>query len=129
MSDDDIAQANTNVLYPIANKLFPAPWSYLAVLSTILSTIGTMETQILQFSRSMYAMARDEMLHPRYSRIHPEWQTPWVAAASWSVSFPCCWAAGGKPAVRRAEAARRRAQYPRRGSARRRPVIWPVRSG
>ena len=79
LSDDEIAQANTNVLYAIANKLFPAPWSYLAVLSTILSTIGTIETQILQFSRSMYAMARDEMLHPRYSKIHPEWKTPWVA--------------------------------------------------
>ncbi|MGB7501738.1 MAG: APC family permease, partial [Azonexus sp.] len=79
LSDDEIAEANTNVLYAIANKLFPPPWSYLAVLSTILSTIGTIETQILQFSRSMYAMARDDMLHPRYSRIHPEWQTPWVA--------------------------------------------------
>jgi amino acid transporter len=79
LTDDEIAEANTNVLYAIANKLFPPPWSYLAVLSTILSTIGTIETQILQFSRSMYAMARDDMLHPRYSKIHPEWQTPWVA--------------------------------------------------
>ena len=79
LSDDEIAEANTNVLYAIANKLFPPPWSYLAVLSTILSTIGTIETQILQFSRSMFAMARDDMLHPRYARIHPEWQTPWVA--------------------------------------------------
>ncbi len=79
LTDEEIAQANTNVLYAIANKLFPTPWNYLAVLSTILSTIGTIETQILQFSRSMFAMARDEMLHPRYARIHPEWQTPWVA--------------------------------------------------
>lgn len=79
LTDDEIAQANTNVLYAIANKLFPAPWSYLAVLSTLLSTIGTIETQILQFSRSMFAMARDDMLHPRYAEIHPKWQTPWVA--------------------------------------------------
>ena len=79
LSDDEIARANTNVLYAIANKLFPKPWNYLAVLSTILSTIGTIETQILQFSRSMFAMARDEMLHPRYAKIHPEWQTPWLA--------------------------------------------------
>lgn len=79
LSDDEIAQANTNVLYAIANKLFPAPWNYLAVLSTILSTVGTIETQILQFSRSMFAMARDEMLHPRYAAIHREWRTPWVA--------------------------------------------------
>ena len=79
LSDEEIARANTNVLYAIANKLFPAPWNYLAVFSTILSTVGTIETQILQFSRSLFAMARDDMLHPRYSQVHPEWQTPWVA--------------------------------------------------
>jgi amino acid transporter len=79
LTDDEIEIANTNVLYAIANKLFASPWSYLAVLSTILSTIGTIETQILQFSRSMFAMARDNMLHPRYAKIHPEWQTPWIA--------------------------------------------------
>jgi len=81
LTDEEIATANTNVLYAIADKLFPKPWSYLAVLSTILSTIGTIETQILQFSRSMFAMARDNMLHPRYAKIHREWQTPWVATA------------------------------------------------
>ncbi|HPY42631.1 MAG TPA: APC family permease, partial [Thiolinea sp.] len=79
LTDEEIATANTNVLYAIADKLFPKPWSYLAVLSTILSTIGTIETQILQFSRSMFAMSRDSALHPRYAKIHPEWQTPWVA--------------------------------------------------
>ena len=79
LTDDEIAKANTNVLFAIADKLFPTPWNYLAVLSTILSTIGTIETQILQFSRSLFAMARDKMLHPRYASIHPEWQTPWVA--------------------------------------------------
>jgi amino acid transporter len=79
LTDEEIATANTNVLYAIADKLFPKPWSYLAVISTILSTIGTIETQILQFSRSMFAMARDNALHPRYAKIHPEWQTPWVA--------------------------------------------------
>ena len=79
LTDEEIATANTNVLYAIADKLFSSPWSYLAVLSTILSTIGTIETQILQFSRSMFAMARDNMLHTRYAKIHPEWQTPWIA--------------------------------------------------
>lgn len=79
LSDEEIAQANTNVLFAIASKLFPAPWNYLAVLSTILSTVGTIETQLLQFSRSMFAMARDRMLHPRYAKVHLEWKTPWVA--------------------------------------------------
>jgi amino acid transporter len=79
LTDKEIATANTNVLYAVADKLFPKPWSNLAVLSTILSTIGTIETQILQFSRTMFAMSRDSMLHKRYSHIHPEWQTPWLA--------------------------------------------------
>ena len=79
LTDEEIAAANTIVLYAIANKLFPTPWNYFAVLSTILSTIGTIETQILQFSRSLFAMSRDNMLHPRYAAIHPEWQTPWLA--------------------------------------------------
>ncbi|MBI3713914.1 MAG: APC family permease [Burkholderiales bacterium] len=79
LTDEEIATANTNVLYAVADKLFPRPWNYLAVLSTVLSTIGTIETQILQFSRGVFAMARDEMFHSRYASIHPKWQTPWVA--------------------------------------------------
>jgi amino acid transporter len=79
LTDGEIAKANTNVLYAIADKLFPKPWSYLAVLSTLLSTIGTIETQILQFSRSVFAMARDDMLHRRLAKVHPQWRTPWVA--------------------------------------------------
>ncbi len=79
LTDQEIANADTNILLAIATKLFPAPWNYLAVFCTIVSTVGTIETQILQFSRSMFAMARDRMLHPVYARVHSEWQTPWVA--------------------------------------------------
>lgn len=101
LTDEEIAQANTNVLYAIADKLFPAPWNYLAVLSTILSTIGTIETQILQFSRSMFAMARDDMLHPRYARIHPEWQTPWVATfVIWFLGVVLLFSSSAMPSVK-----------------------------
>jgi amino acid transporter len=100
LTDEEIATANTNVLYAIANKLFPAPWSYLAVLSTILSTVGTIETQILQFSRSMFAMSRDNMLHPRYAKIHPEWQTPWIATlVIWGLGVILLFASSYMPSV------------------------------
>ena len=79
LTDQEIANADTNVLFAVASKLFPTPWNYLAVFCTIVSTVGTIETQILQFSRSMFAMARDGMLNPVYARIHAGWQTPWVA--------------------------------------------------
>jgi amino acid transporter len=101
LTDEEIATANTNVLYAVANKLFPSPWSYLAVLSTILSTIGTIETQILQFSRSMFAMSRDRMLHPRYAKIHPEWQTPWIATlVIWGLGVVLLFASSYMPTVK-----------------------------
>ena len=101
LTDEEIAQANTNVLYAIADKLFPQPWSYLAVLSTVLSTIGTIETQILQFSRTLFAMSRDRVLHPRFSKIHPEWQTPWVATLSiWLLGVILLFASSYLPSVK-----------------------------
>jgi amino acid transporter len=101
LTDEEIAQANTNVLYAIADKLFPKPWSYLAVISTVLSTIGTIETQILQFSRSMFAMSRDNALHPRYAKIHPEWQTPWVATlVIWFMGVLLLFTSSSMPSVK-----------------------------
>lgn len=79
MTDQEIGDASANVLYALANKLLPHPWGYIAVLSTVLSTIGAIETQILQFSRSLFAMSRAGMLPARYATVNPQWQTP-VAA-------------------------------------------------
>ncbi|OIQ86720.1 putrescine importer PuuP [mine drainage metagenome] len=79
LSDREISQSSTNIVLAIADKLFPRPWSYLAVIAVMLSTIGTLETSILQFTRTMYAKGRDGALHPRYAILHKTWRTPWVA--------------------------------------------------
>lgn len=79
LTDPEIQSADTNVVLAVAQKLFPAPWSYLAILAVMFSTLGTLETSILQFTRTMFAQARDGMLHPRYAHLHARWQTPWVA--------------------------------------------------
>ena len=79
LSDAEILNSNTNILFIIADKIFPRPWSYLAVLSIILSSIGTLETTILQFTRTMFAQGRDNSLNARYSKLHSSWNTPWVA--------------------------------------------------
>ncbi len=81
LTDDEIRQSSTNVVFALARKLLPDPWSYLAIVAVMVSTIGTLETQILQFTRTMYAKGRDGALHPRYATLHAEWQTPWVATA------------------------------------------------
>ena len=79
LSDQEILAAGTNIIFTIADKLFPRPWSYLAVLCVMLSTIGTLETSILQFTRTLFAKGRDGVLNPRYAVLHPSWSTPWVA--------------------------------------------------
>ena len=81
LSDAEIAQAGTNVVLAVADRLFPRPWSFIAVIAVMLSTIGTLETSMLQFTRTMFAKGRAGVLHPRYARLHQSWQTPWVASA------------------------------------------------
>ncbi len=81
LTDEEIEQSSTNVVFALAQKLLPSPWSYMAIIAVMFSTIGTLETQILQFTRTMYAKGRDGALHPRYATLHKTWQTPWVATA------------------------------------------------
>jgi len=80
LTDAEIAAAGTNVVQAVADKLFPRPWSYVAVLAVMLSTIGTLEAAILAFTRTMYAKSRGKALHDRYARLHHKWQTPWIAS-------------------------------------------------
>jgi amino acid transporter len=49
LTGEEIQKSGTNVVFAVADKLFPRPWSYMAVLAVMLSSIGTLETSILQF--------------------------------------------------------------------------------
>ncbi len=87
MSDVDLQKANSNIVFAVADVLFPRPWSYLAVFAVILSTIGTIETSMLQFTRTLFAQGRDGVLHQRYAKLHSSWNTPWVAnLVIWGIS-------------------------------------------
>lgn len=79
LSDKEIQASGTNIVFAIADRIFPRPWSYLAVLCVILSSIGTLETNILQFTRTLFAQGRDEVMHPRYALLHRSRNSPWVA--------------------------------------------------
>lgn len=79
LTDAEAQGAETAILFVLAERVLPAPFSYLAVLAVVLSAVGTLETQILQFTRSLFAMARDGHFHPRLARLHPQWRTPHLA--------------------------------------------------
>ncbi|RWA55497.1 amino acid permease [Cupriavidus sp. UYMSc13B] len=79
LSDAEIQHYNTNIIFAIAEKLFGPTWGYVAIIAVLLSTVGTVETQMLQFTRTLFAKSRDGALHHRYARLHPRWRTPYVA--------------------------------------------------
>jgi amino acid transporter len=79
LTDDEIQHFNTNIIFAIAEKLLGKTWGYIAILAVLLSTVGTVETQMLQFTRTLFAKARDGVLHERYARLHSRWKTPHIA--------------------------------------------------
>lgn len=79
LSDEEIKNSSTNVLLALANKILPAPWGNIALISVIVSSLGTIETSILQFTRTLFAQSRDGVLHERWAKVHPVWKTPWAA--------------------------------------------------
>ena len=81
LTDDEIQHFNTNIIFAIAEKLLGKTWGYIAIVAVLLSTVGTVETQMLQFTRTLFAKGRDGALNPRYSRLHARWQTPYIAIA------------------------------------------------
>jgi amino acid transporter len=45
----------------------------------MLSTIGNVETSMMQFSRTMFSISRDGIFSARWSQVHPQWKTPFAA--------------------------------------------------
>lgn len=62
---DRILHNQTPMSYSPCRKIVSQTWSYMAIVAVMLSSIGTLETSILQFTRTMYAKGRDGVLHPR----------------------------------------------------------------
>ncbi len=51
----------------------------LIVVAVILSTVATLETTIIQVSRTLFAMGRDGTLPRALGAVHPRLRTPWIA--------------------------------------------------
>lgn len=78
-TDSEIQHSGANIVFALADKIMPRPWSYLAVITVMISSIGTLQTNIVQFTRTLFSEARDGIIHSRYAHLHQKWNTPWVA--------------------------------------------------
>ncbi len=100
LSDAEIEKYNTNVIFALAEKLLGKEWGYIAIIAVLLSTVGTIETQIIQFTRTMFAKGRAWALHSRYSRLHPVWQTPYISVLFiWGAGMILLFASSYLPSV------------------------------
>jgi amino acid transporter len=66
-------------LSDLGEIVMPGAGGKIMVLAVVLSTIATLETTLIQISRSLFAMGRDKTLPAIFGKTHSRWQTPYIA--------------------------------------------------
>jgi amino acid transporter len=60
----------------LGEVILPGPGGKLLIIAVMLSTIATLETTLIQVSRSLFAMGRDNTVPAAFGRVHPTRRTP-----------------------------------------------------
>ena len=68
-----------NILMILGQAVWHGTGGKLIVLAVLLSTIATLETTLIQVTRTMFTMGRDRTLPAALGRVHPVRKTPLVA--------------------------------------------------
>jgi amino acid transporter len=79
LSSEQITRNAANVLAVLGEEIWPGWGGRLLIVSVMLSTIATLETTLIQVTRSLFAMGRDRTMPSVLGRVHRTWNTPWVA--------------------------------------------------
>ncbi len=80
LTSDQIAANPATVLTALGDAILPRPFGAIAVIAVLVSSLATLETAMLQSSRSLYAMGRDRVIGAKFAELHPRFQTPWLAS-------------------------------------------------
>ncbi|GAA3393697.1 APC family permease [Streptomyces roseoviridis] len=82
LTAEQIERGGANVLAVLGQEIWPGVGGKLLVLAVLLSTVATLETTLIQVTRSLFAMGRDRTLPAALGTVHRRWNTPWVAVAA-----------------------------------------------
>ncbi|MGV9266941.1 APC family permease [Kitasatospora sp. NPDC003701] len=85
ISQEDIQADSSTLLADLGEAVWPGWGGKVLVVAVVLSTVATLETTLIQVSRSLFAMGRDRTVPAAFGRSHQRWQTPWVALAAVAV--------------------------------------------
>ncbi|MFC1405408.1 APC family permease [Streptacidiphilus sp. N1-5] len=80
ISQKEILDENSApLLTTLGNVVWPGAGGKILVIAVVLSTVATLETTLIQVTRSLFAMGRDKTIPAAFGKSHARWQTPWVA--------------------------------------------------
>ncbi len=76
---DATLSSSGSVLSDFAAVLIPGWFGKFIVVSVLLSTVATIETQMIQVTRTLFSMGRDYSMPSSFGVVHKKFQTPWNA--------------------------------------------------
>ena len=76
-----ITNNSADVLSVLGQQVWHGNGGKIIVLAVVLSTVATLETTLIQVTRTMFAMGRDHTLPKALGTVHPKRKTPIVATA------------------------------------------------
>ncbi|WP_243074744.1 APC family permease [Microbacterium sp. SS28] len=79
LSQEQIEENSANILSVLGDIIWPGLGGKILIIAVALSTIATLETTLIQVTRTLFAMGRDHTLPQAFGRVHPRWKTPTFA--------------------------------------------------
>jgi amino acid transporter len=81
LTSGQIQKNDADVLSVLGQAVWHGTWGKLIVVAVVLSTVATLETTLIQVTRTLFAMGRDNTLPKVLGHIHRKFKTPIVATA------------------------------------------------
>ena len=85
LSDKEISANSANLLGILGQKVWPGTPGKLIVVAVLLSTVATLETQLIQVTRTMFSMGRDGTLPRKLGSVNKKFKTPIIATITTTV--------------------------------------------
>lgn len=82
LGPEEVVADGGGILLAMGDAVWPGGTGRLLVLAILLSTVATLETTLLQATRTLFAMGRDRTLPRVLGRVHAARRTPWVATVT-----------------------------------------------
>ncbi|URM90732.1 APC family permease [Streptomyces sp. MRC013] len=76
------ARSGAGTLALLCDAVWPGVGGRLLVVAVVLSTVVTLETTLIQVTRTLFTMGRDHTVPSAFGLVHRRRNTPWVAVAA-----------------------------------------------